>query len=122
MALVEIDRPVTWAASVGCDRFARFLGGAGAVAMTAAVFHLEASVAQFVCVIFAGVLLTRTAWPHRPAHPASPASIADLVELEKMIVAIREEIERDVDRRAEALGDRLDGITELVVEIRDQVR
>lgn len=98
-----------------CSRLVSALAG---VVMLAPVYHLDPGTARQICATFAGVLLVRASWPRRNVHPDSQATMRDLVELEKSILATRE----DIDQRAEAFGERLDGITDLVVEIGDQVR
>ena len=109
---------MVWAVDKVNRQLGRALGAMAGLVMVAAVFHLEAGTSRIICSLFAGVLLLRAAWPRRLVHPASPASIRDLIDLEKRIIAVRE----DVERRDDAVGDRLDGIAELVTEIRDQVR
>jgi len=107
------DGPRDWLVDVLDRKLGRALGAATGATMMVAVFTLDPGLSRQVCAVFAGLLILRAAWP-----PRRPASVEDLAQLQAIVLQVR----ADVEDRDTELGDRLDGITEMVGELADQVR
>jgi hypothetical protein len=106
------DGPREWLVDVLDRKLGRALGAGAGTAMLVAVFTLGPGLSRQVCAVFGGLLLLRAAWP-----PRRPATVEDLAQLQAIVLQVR----ADVDDRDAELGGRLDGITEMVGEIADQV-
>lgn len=121
MATIVAGGPVGRARSAVSGQVCRVAALVAGLVMVLPVFHIEPGTARQVCAVTAAVLLIGATLPRRPTlAPArhEVATTADIAELERELLRVRE----DVERRAEAFGDRLDLIADLVVEIGDQVR
>jgi hypothetical protein len=105
MATIISDGPREWAADMLDRKLGRLVGAAAGLVLILGVFAVEPGWTRRACAVGGPVLVARSALPGRATRTE------DLVELEAIIMSDRAEV-----------AERLDGITDLVVEIGDQVR